>query len=95
VQATHFQTTKRATAQRRELIKQSEGRNYVQQAAALSSVADRVRCEAVLSDATAAGPVLHNLRDSRRSVPQQQVCRLLVVKRIQTGDSNEAQDASS
>lgn len=73
ISATHFQTTKRATGQRRELIRQSDGRSYTQQAAALSSVAERVRSDAVLGEATALGaPVLHNLRDSRRRAPQQQ-----------------------
>jgi hypothetical protein len=72
-QATHFQTTKRATGQRKELIRQSDGRSYTQQAAALSSVAERVRSDAVLGEASALGaPVLHNLRDSRRRAPQQQ-----------------------
>jgi hypothetical protein len=56
--------------QRRELIRQSDGRSYTQQAAALSSVAERVRSEAVLADASAT--VLHNLRDSRLRAPPQQ-----------------------
>lgn len=46
----------------------------MQQAAALSSMAERVHCEGVFSSA-ASGPVVHNLRDSRRGAPQQhQVC---------------------
>jgi hypothetical protein len=71
LQATHFQTTKRASAQRKELIRQSDALSYTQQAAALSSIAQRVSSDAVLST-TGAGPVVHNLRDSRRMAPQQQ-----------------------
>lgn len=77
LQATHFRTTKRAAAQRKELIRQPDGRSYTQQAATMLSVVESARCDAsVFSTTTGSmGPVVHNLRDSRRSAPKhQQVC---------------------
>jgi len=75
VQATHFQTTKRAAVQRKDLIRQSGGRSYAMQAATLSSAAEQAHCHAVLSDAR---PVVHNLRDSKRNTPIQQVSGLSI-----------------
>lgn len=79
MQATHFQTTKRAAVQRKDLIRQSGGCSYALQAATLSSAAEQAHCHAVLSDAR---PVVHNLRDSKRTTPIQQVSDLSAVDAV-------------
>lgn len=62
--ATHFQTTKRAAAQRKELIRQpsDRGSSYSQQAATLRDLAARAPYQSTLGSAAAAAPLLHNLQ---------------------------------